>query len=307
MGHWSARRAPMRLFNRRRAPHVWAKAAGRVRPTALPAVCYNGHEMVSRWLRIILGAMAGCGLALAQTTAPVAISSPDGGIRMSFSAAGGRLVYDVSYRGKPVLTPSALGIEIQDQPVLGTDVAIASSQAGKIDETYTLPAGKSKEVRNRCNTLALDVRETKAPGRRFTLEARVYNDGAAFRYVVPEQEAIKELRIANEHTQFVFAKDATTFPLILRNYRTSWEDNYRTVALSGIHPESLIALPLLTELPGVAFLAITEANIENYSGMYLKHDEHNARSTVGAARSAYRRCRYLGRRQDAARLRPGAC
>ena len=112
---------------------------------------------------------------------------------------------------------------------------------------------------------------------RFTVEARVYNDGAAFRYVVPEQDAIKELRIANERTQFVFAKDATTFPLILRNFRTSWEDNYRTVALSGIHPESLIALPLLTELPGVAFLAITEANIENYSGMYLMHDERNAR------------------------------
>ena len=105
----------------------------------------------------------------------------------------------------------------------------------------------------------------------------IYNDGAAFRYVVPEQDAIKELRIANERTQFVFAKDATTFPLILRNFRTSWEDNYRTVALSGIHPESLIALPLLTELPGVAFLAITEANIENYSGMYLMHDERNAR------------------------------
>jgi alpha-glucosidase len=224
-----------------------------------------------------VGALAGCGLALAQATAPVAISSPDGTIGMSFSTPGGRLVYEVSYRGKPVLTPSALGLEIQGQPVLGADVEIASSQAGKIDEAYTLPAGKSKEVRNRCNTLALDVRETKGPGRRFTLEARVYNDGAAFRYVVPEQEAIQELRIANEHTQFVFAKDATTFPLILRNYRTSWEDNYRTVALSGIHPESLIALPLLTELPGVAFLAITEADIENYSGMYLKHDERNAR------------------------------
>ena len=38
-----------------------------------------------------------------------------------------------------------------------------------------------------------------------------------------------------------------------------------------------MALPLLTELPGVAFLAITEANIDNYSGMYLMHDERNAR------------------------------
>jgi alpha-glucosidase len=221
--------------------------------------------------------MAGCGLALAQTSAPVAASSPDGLIRMSFLAPGGRLVYQISYRGKAVLDASGMGLEIQNQPVLGTDVEIISSRSGKIDETYTLPAGKSKEVRNHCNTVALDVREAKDPKRRFTVEARVYNDGAAFRYVVPQQDGLNELRISNEHSQFVLAKDATTFPLILRNFRTSWEDNYRTVPLSGIHPESLIALPLLTELPGVAFLAITEADIDNYSGMYLMHDEHNAR------------------------------
>ena len=230
--------------------------------------------MARRWLRILLGVMAGCGLALAQGATPVVVSSPDGLIRMTFSTPGGSLVYEVGYRGKPVLDRSALGLEIQNQPVLGTDVEIVSSKSGKIDETYALPTGKSKEVRNQCNTVALELSETKEPKRRFTVEARVYNDGAAFRYVVPESG---ELRLTNERTQFVFAKDATTYPLVLRNFRTSWEDNYRTVALSGIHPESLVALPLLTELPGVAFLAITEANIDNYSGMYLMHDESNAR------------------------------
>jgi alpha-glucosidase len=234
--------------------------------------------MARRGLSILLGAMAGCGLALAQTSGPVVVSSPDGLIRMTFSTvASGQLVYEVSYRGKAVLDRSALGLEIQNQPVLGTDMQIASSKSGKIDETYTPPAGKSKEARNLCNTVTLELNETKEPNRRLTVEARVYNDGAAFRYVVPEQEGLQELRLVNEKTQFVLATDATTYPLILRNFRTSWEDNYRTVALSGIHPESLVALPLLTQLPGVAFLAITEANIDNYSGMYLMHDEHNAR------------------------------
>ena len=230
--------------------------------------------MALRSMGILLGAMAGCGLALAQP--PLVISSPDGSIQMTFAAPGGHLHYSVSYRGKPVLAPSAMGIEIQNQAQLGANVRIEAAQAGKIDETYALPAGKSKEVRNYCNTLAFEVREADSPGRHFTVETRVFNDGAAFRYVVAKQEALEELRIANELTQFVFAKDATTYPLILRNYRTSWEDNYRTVPLSGIHPESLIGLPLLTELPGVAFVAITEANIDNYSGMYLKHDERNA-------------------------------
>lgn len=223
--------------------------------------------------------MAGFVLAAASAaeTGPVTALSPDGLIRVEFSTASGQLVYTVTYRGKPLIDRSALGLDIQNQPVLGANVEIVATTSSKIDETYTVPAGKAKTVHDVCNTLAIDLAETPQPHRRFTIEARVYDDGAAFRYVVPSQPSLPDLRIVNEKTQFVLAKDATTYPLILRSYRTSWEDNYRTVALSGIHPESLIALPLLTQLPGEAFLAITEADIDNYSGMYLMHDEKNAR------------------------------
>jgi len=210
---------------------------------------------------------------------PATVSSPDGLIRLTLSteAAGGPLAYEVTYRGKPVIDRSALGLEIQKQPALGTNVEIVETKSGTIDETYTVPAGKSKTIHNLCHTLAVDLRETAEPHRRFSVEARVFDDGAAFRYVIPRQEGLAQLDLVNERTAFVLARDATTYPLILRNYRTSWEDNYRIVPLSGIHPESLIALPLLTELPGQAFVAITEADIDNYSGMYLRHNERNAR------------------------------
>ncbi|MGA2271268.1 MAG: glycoside hydrolase family 97 protein [Bryobacteraceae bacterium] len=236
-------------------------------------------------LCIMAGLVLAAGLAPAQTGSAT-VSSPDGWISVTFStfaggaatAGGGQLVYEVTYRGKPVLERSNLGLDLRGQPVLGSNLQITAARTAKIDETYTVPAGKSKSVHNACNTLALDLRETQEPNRRLTIEARVFDDGAAFRYVIPEQDGLKELRIVNEKTQFVLAKDATTYPLILRNFRTSWEDNYRTAPLSAIHPESLIALPLLTELPGVAFLAITEANIDRYSGMYLMHSERNARA-----------------------------
>src|ERR1035441_3579550 len=160
--------------------------------------------MASRWLRILLGVMAGCGPVLAQASAPVVVSSPDGLIRMTFSTPGGSLVYEVGYRGKAVLDRSALGLEIQNQPVLGTGVDIVSSKSGTVDETYSLLAGKSKEVRNQCNTVTLELSETKEPKRRFTVEARVYNDGAAFRYLLPDAG---EVRIANERTQFVRSEE----------------------------------------------------------------------------------------------------
>jgi alpha-glucosidase len=101
------------------------------------------------------------------------------------------------------------------------------------------------------------------------IEARAYNDGVAFRYVVPEQPSIRELRLAREATQFCMAKDGPTFPLILRNYRTSYEDDYHELPLSALHPEYLVALPFLMQIPGAAWVAITEAHIDNYAGMYL--------------------------------------
>ena len=107
---------------------------------------------------ILLGTIAGCGLAAAQA---------------------------------PVLVPSAMGLEIARPARAGVERQDRSVSNGKTDDTYTLPA----------------------------VETRAYNDGVAFRYVVPKQDGPEELRIADESTQFAFAKDATTWPPILRHRR----------------------------------------------------------------------------------------
>jgi alpha-glucosidase len=231
-----------------------------------------------------------CGLLLCAVSAPAqvgkaAVASPDGAIRAVFTlipgadgAGGGQLGYEITYRGKTVIERSRIGFDLQNQPPIGGNLLVVAATNSRIDETYQIPAGKSNPVHNQCNVLLFDLKEAKAPGRKLTVEARAYNDGIAFRTIIPDQPAVKELRIANEKTEFVLATDATTYPLMLRNFRSSWEDNYRTVALSGIHPESVIGLPLLTEIPGVAFVAITEANIDNYAGMYLMHSASNAKA-----------------------------
>ena len=89
---------------------------------------------------------------------------------------------------------------------------------------------------------------------------------------------MKEVRISGERTEFQLAKESTTYPLLLPGFRSPYEDDYHTLPVSGIHPDYLIGLPLLAELPGVAWVAITEADIENYPGMYLVHNGRDARS-----------------------------
>ena len=109
-----------------------------------------------------------------------------------------------------------------------------------------------------------------ASGRKLSIEIRAYDDGVAFRYMVPAQESLKDIRIERELTEFTFAKDAPLYPLIVDGFQSSYEDEYQMRHVSGIHHDWLIALPLLADVPGSGWVAVTEAHIENYAGMYLR-------------------------------------
>ncbi|MGD0500872.1 MAG: glycoside hydrolase family 97 protein [Bryobacteraceae bacterium] len=216
-------------------------------------------------------------LPAAAQTGQTVLLSPDGAIQMTIATvrgqavqeAGGQLAYRVAFHGKPLLDWSNLGLAIAGSPVLGAAVRIESSQPSSQDETWKPVAGKTSLVRNHYNAVTVQTVEMAAGGRRLAIEARAYDDGVAFRYVVPEQPNVKEMRISNEATQFRFIRDATTWSLILRDFQTSSEDDYHELTLRGLHPEYLIGLPMLLEAPGVAWVGLTEADIDDWAGLFV--------------------------------------
>jgi len=179
------------------------------------------------------------------------------------------LVYTVQYRGKPVIAESALALEVLRQQPLGADVRIGKAANASGEESYTLPHGKASAVRHRYNSLTVEAREAGGLERRMAVEFRVFDDGVAFRYHVSGQPAIRELQLVRERSEFRLAREGTAWPLFLNGYRTSYEDNYVALPASAIKPDHLIALPFLAEVPGAAWVAILEADLENYAGMYL--------------------------------------
>jgi len=210
-------------------------------------------------------------LAVAGAWGQSSLKCPDGAIEMTSSADRG-LSYTVNYHGKPVILRSTLGLELAGQPVPGAAVRILNVQPGSLDESYTAITGKANPVRNFRRTLTVELEEAAAPSRKMTLEAHAYKDCVTFRYFGPEQAGLQDVKLASERTQFKVARDGTTWPLIVEGFQSSYEDNYHALAVSGIHPYDLVALPLLAELPGVAWVGITEAYIENYAGMYLQRN-----------------------------------
>jgi alpha-glucosidase len=210
------------------------------------------------------------------------IASPDGKLVLTIetipaTANGptGRLVYKVTYRGKPLVEQSGLKFELEGQRPLGTDVRITGNDRSQGQDSYNLLTGKTSEVHDHYNSLRLDLEQDGLLTMKFSIEARVFDDAVAFRYVIPDQAAIRNFRLTKESTEFRIAKDATTFALELPNFHSMYESEYIKLPISafsnqgGVASKVLIGLPLLMQVPGVAWMAITEADLRDNSSMYL--------------------------------------
>jgi alpha-glucosidase len=237
--------------------------------------------------------LLGCAFTSFAQSNPVNLKSPDGRLVATFEtvdndqpAASGRLVYSVTFRGKPLIDRSALSLELQGQRPLGPEMRIVSATPGSADDTYQLVTGKASTVRDHYNALRIELSERDPGVRKLVIEARAYDDAIAFRYVVPDQSTFREFRLTGEDTEFRISKDPVTYALVLPHYRTMYEAEYIKLngsAFAGPNGLSagkvLIGLPYLMQVPGVGWMAITEADLRDYSSMYLM----NASKSWGGA------------------------
>src|SRR5262249_38194160 len=161
-----------------------------------------------------------------------------------------------AFRGKPTFENSGLGLELANQPPLGATVHIASSTPGSGVDDYTLLGGKVSAVHDAYNSLTVHVEESSSPGRKFDVEARVYNTAVAFRYRVPLQAAVSRYQLTQEDSEFRPVMDASVWALRLPNYQSAYESEYVPSALSalsnqgGVSSHILNGAPMLMHMPG---------------------------------------------------------
>src|ERR1700761_2010897 len=181
--------------------------------------------------------MALCALGQAQSD-PVKVTSPNGQIEFRMfltpqqeSSEYWRLAYQISFRGKLLMDTSYMGLNFRDQPVLGVNLGLMTSKTESVDQTYTGPPGKAKVLHDHYNLLTAEYMQNGTLGRRLTMEVRAYDDGVAFRYDIPWSNPLQDIFLENDSTQFRFAQDAESYPLILRGYQTDYEDQYNRMTL----------------------------------------------------------------------------
>src|SRR5690348_6058071 len=129
------------------------------------------------------GRSDGVAIAARRRTSPPTqtcfrLQSPNGRIGCEVTPEDGRLCYCVTFDGERVIGPSPLGLRLEGGGELGVGVSVVRETRARIDERYTLVAGKTREARDQANELVLDLQGE----RRLSLIVRAYDGGVAFRY-----------------------------------------------------------------------------------------------------------------------------
>ena len=202
---------------------------------------------------------------------PLQLASPDGAVQIVFRLTAGQApTYRVTFHGKSIVEDSPLSLEFRRGGTWAAGQEITGVHRNAHDETYSLVAGKSSRARDHYNQMSVALRETAAPYRKIELHFRAYNDGAAFRYFIPDQDLLGQFEILSERSEFRFPADYTCWARQDGSFTTAQEQEFERISLDRIQPGAIVGLPLTISLGGTMTAALTEANLRDYAGMYVE-------------------------------------
>lgn len=197
-------------------------------------------------------------------------TSPDGRLVAMFALEEGRPTFAVAYRGKPVLEPGRLGLDFASGGPLDSHLRLIGTRSSQHDTAWNALTGKTSRVRDHYRETVYSLEEGGSRHRKFEILVRAYDDGVAFRYRVPKQTELADFNVKEELTEFRPVGDPKTFPLVLPNERTPYEEPYQPGPLKAMKNGTLIGFPLLLQYPDGPAVAFTEADLTDYPGLYLR-------------------------------------
>jgi len=191
--------------------------------------------------------------------------SPDGTVTLHVRV-GTDVQWSAEQDGQPILLPSAIALHLATGETLGENAKVTGVQTLPIDNSFNPINYKESSIRDQCTQLTLTCKDD------YALVFRVYNDAVAYRFVTRRKG---ELIVKNEDANFNFAADDKAFIPIQwdyrrgKNFNSSFEALYHEITLSQFPKDSLAFLPLLVDIGQNKKVVITEADLDDYPGMYL--------------------------------------
>lgn len=201
-------------------------------------------------------------------TAQEILFSPDSSVVVTV-AHGEMLQISAQYKGKQVLKPSEIGLQIRK---VTPNWRIRKRSIQIRDENILPPVAiKRKVIRDHYSQLTIEFRS------RVSLHVRAYNDGFAYRFASSLKDSIT---VEKEIARYSFPQNATFYGSAVAKredvdiFHTSFEEPYLIKPLDSISTDLLFFSPVMIAFADNIKTAITESDLDDYPGMFLKFDEN---------------------------------
>lgn len=198
------------------------------------------------------------------------LKSPDGKIEAKIEISD-KISWTIFHEKDLILSPSEMSLAIDENILLGKNPIVANSKKESIDTSFKTPFYKKKSVQDKYNQLVLNFKND------FSIEYRVFNDGAAYRFITKKK---KDIAVKWEEVQLNFDKDYnTSMPYVrdLRNpkdpYISSFEAQYENKKISEFAKDTLAFLPFLIDFKNNKKAVFLEANLEDYPGLFVTNNK----------------------------------
>ena len=202
------------------------------------------------------------------------LKSPDENLEIKIEV-GQNITYTLTHQGDLLLSPSMIAMEIEDGVDFGINSRVVKEKRNQVNQTILSPFYKKEQVEDVYNELILSFKDG------FELVLRAYNEGAAYRFVSSRKQ---DFIVRNEIAEFnVGATNQANIPYVktdkvskIDQLFNSFENTYTYSAVDQWEGDRLAFVPLLVETLSGKKIVITEADLEDYPGMYLENADKDS-------------------------------
>ena len=189
------------------------------------------------------------------------LRSPDGTVGLAVDV-GERIDFAVLVDGGTVTEVAGLSLTIADRGVMGVNARVTGQARDAVSrEVRPEIREKNAVIPERYNELML----TFEAG--FALTFRAYDDGVAYRF---STSLPGDVVIASERASWRFADSASVICQKEKSFRSAYEEPYSEQPVGELKAEDLCCLPLLVTPQTGPKVLITESDLRDYPGMWLR-------------------------------------
>jgi len=211
------------------------------------------------------------------------IQSPSKALTLDFKfAEKGRPTYSLTYKNKPVILQSYLGIYLKEGADLASHFTIEDTKITTFNQSWKPVLGEQSSIVNHYNEMTIFLTQM-GTGRKMNIIFKIYDEGMAFRYEFPKQPNLNYFIISDEKSEFNLTGNHKTFWIpgdfdsqeyaynetLLSEVNTEKVDMNNGIGLKSIPGKYVVQSPLMMKSTDNLYINIFEAAVVNYPVMHL--------------------------------------